>query len=242
MRFGWVVAAAAMVSAAPASAATIVQYDSEQGALSGFQGFDSRQGTLNKVTLDISLAKYRTWMVESQAAAGTVKRVDWTVDGTWSLSGFYLRRPEPLLVSLVGAGTSYVTLTNASGGQASGYFDVIARGATSIDLDPSGFVNQFRGFDGFDTGYNDPTGADTTITASGANRFVRLVGSCFSSSGVAYPTFEDFCGTANYRLTYDYTPLAVGGVPEPATWAMLLVGFGAIGSAMRRRKPVTALA
>ena len=27
-----------------------------------------------------------------------------------------------------------------------------------------------------------------------------------------------------------------GGVPEPATWAMMLLGFGAIGAAMRRRQ------
>ena len=28
----------------------------------------------------------------------------------------------------------------------------------------------------------------------------------------------------------------VGGVPEPATWAMMLLGFGGIGAAMRRRR------
>jgi hypothetical protein len=31
-------------------------------------------------------------------------------------------------------------------------------------------------------------------------------------------------------------------VPEPATWAMMLVGFGAIGASMRRRRRVTAIA
>lgn len=29
---------------------------------------------------------------------------------------------------------------------------------------------------------------------------------------------------------------AVGAVPEPATWAMMLLGFGAIGTSLRRRK------
>jgi len=28
----------------------------------------------------------------------------------------------------------------------------------------------------------------------------------------------------------------VGAVPEPATWAMMLLGFGAVGFAMRRRQ------
>jgi|KBSSwiStaDraftv2_1062776.scaffolds.fasta_scaffold118909_2 hypothetical protein len=34
----------------------------------------------------------------------------------------------------------------------------------------------------------------------------------------------------------------VGGVPEPASWAMLMAGFGIVGSAMRRRNPRAALA
>lgn len=33
-----------------------------------------------------------------------------------------------------------------------------------------------------------------------------------------------------------------GAVPEPATWAMMLVGFGAVGFAMRKRKSAIALA
>ncbi len=32
----------------------------------------------------------------------------------------------------------------------------------------------------------------------------------------------------------------VGGVPEPATWAMLIAGFGMVGAAVRRRKAVAA--
>jgi hypothetical protein len=32
------------------------------------------------------------------------------------------------------------------------------------------------------------------------------------------------------------TGLSAGGVPEPATWAMMILGFGVIGGAMRRRR------
>lgn len=39
-------------------------------------------------------------------------------------------------------------------------------------------------------------------------------------------------GTLSADVTVDVNPLA-GGVPEPATWAMFLVGFGAIGFMMR---------
>ena len=34
------------------------------------------------------------------------------------------------------------------------------------------------------------------------------------------------------------TPPVVAAVPEPATWGMMILGFGLIGAAMRRRRPV----
>lgn len=37
----------------------------------------------------------------------------------------------------------------------------------------------------------------------------------------------------NYRLTV--TDVTAGAVPEPASWAMLIAGFGVVGGAMRRR-------
>ena len=37
----------------------------------------------------------------------------------------------------------------------------------------------------------------------------------------------------------DYKPV-VGGVPEPATWAMLIAGFGLVGAVARRRRALTA--
>lgn len=36
------------------------------------------------------------------------------------------------------------------------------------------------------------------------------------------------------------TPRDVDGVPEPSTWAMMLLGFGALGFGMRRRNTATA--
>ena len=36
-------------------------------------------------------------------------------------------------------------------------------------------------------------------------------------------------------ITYFYMPLG-GALPEPATWAMLIVGVGAVGTTLRRRR------
>lgn len=35
-------------------------------------------------------------------------------------------------------------------------------------------------------------------------------------------------------------PLTVGGVPEPTTWAIMLLGFGGLGAALRQRRRATA--
>lgn len=48
----------------------------------------------------------------------------------------------------------------------------------------------------------------------------------------------DFGGSAN-RVAYDnitFGSTTPGVVPEPASWAMLIAGFGLVGAAMRRRK------
>lgn len=42
--------------------------------------------------------------------------------------------------------------------------------------------------------------------------------------------------------SYELSFAALGGVPEPATWMLAIMGMGAIGVAMRRRKPAFALA
>jgi len=65
-------------------------------------------------------------------------------------------------------------------------------------------------------------------------------------------TFNPFTATfGNYQFAFNLLQLMSGGppvtgtltatisaVPEPATWAMMLIGFGAIGFAMRRRNAV----
>lgn len=51
-----------------------------------------------------------------------------------------------------------------------------------------------------------------------------------------WPPAPNFDGTP-WTFTLSDSPITPpGGVPEPATWAMMIVGFGMIGGAVRRRR------
>jgi len=53
--------------------------------------------------------------------------------------------------------------------------------------------------------------------------------------------WNDLSGAAGNGYVVEYRLKDnVGGIPEPATWAMLILGFAATGAALRRRGPVTA--
>ncbi len=78
-------------------------------------------------------------------------------------------------------------------------------------------------------------------------------GAGFCPYGPAGVLFEgiarsvSFGGVANQIVFDDITfgsdvPGPGGGVPEPATWAMLIMGFGLVGSAARRRRVARAAA
>lgn len=68
------------------------------------------------------------------------------------------------------------------------------------------------------------TNTDGYLTGSNLTFF--LDSSCF-------PTFPVGC---SYSQGTAATFNVIGGIPEPKTWAMMLMGFGAIGYSMRRRR------
>lgn len=54
------------------------------------------------------------------------------------------------------------------------------------------------------------------------------------NSAFSFPDSSD--GFQGAWLGGNFNLVANGGIPEPSTWAMLLIGFGTLGAAMRRRK------
>jgi hypothetical protein len=222
-----------------AQATFIVQTDSEALQL-GFEGFNSNLGTLNSVTLKVDvLEKYRDWVISVPSDSSTTREVSWSIDGQYLLMGYSF--PDGLsfpatYFPITGSGTTTVTLDPAANGMAYGYFTTMASGSASYSLDPADFVfNILEGeprfiFTGDDTGLYD-AGGDTQFTVAGQSNLVQVSGFCNGSQG------DDSCGWVNYTLTYDYTPSEdTAAVPEPSTWTMMLVGFGAIGWSMRGRR------
>ena len=71
---------------------------------------------------------------------------------------------------------------------------------------------------------NNASPYNTSLQSSGKFGNVWLIG---ARTGSVYPD--------GFKLSsISVTP----AVPEPGTWAMMLIGFGAVGVAMRRRKPL----
>lgn len=73
------------------------------------------------------------------------------------------------------------------------------------------------------------TGQPIAVTGSISNGFFGAYGP------------ETF-GSATLSITARATDPVNGAVPEPATWGMMLVGFGAAGAALRRRRSADRLA
>ena len=62
-----------------------------------------------------------------------------------------------------------------------------------------------------------------------------------SGSNIAFAVFgsrsPSVSGSSVLADNFTFSSGNIGAVPEPATWAMMLIGFGAIGVSMRRRRP-----
>ena len=82
---------------------------------------------------------------------------------------------------------------------------------------------------------------------AGGNNGVTLGTSGSGTINLGFSSLPQSVTLSDYLLRYQQvngSGSAVGSpvaaVPEPATWAMMLIGFGAIGFSMRRRSPILA--
>lgn len=126
-------------------------------------------------------------------------------------------------------------------------------GASSIILVPrTGFSVTLNGFD-LGAWPSAANGSQVTISAVGGpvlfssgpivvgtgNLSSHFTGGYTSASGIIINWGPDSFNTGIDNV--DFTTRAVtGGVPEPATWAMMILGLGAAGSLIRRRRALAA--
>lgn len=118
-----------------------------------------------------------------------------------------------------GAFTATFTFTNP-------FSPAAATGSASFDFDPDVLVFTSGSFGPGSTFAIAAPGTGSAITVSRANlpggaQTLTLNGTFVAGGN----NFADIGGSLNL----------VGVVPEPATWALFILGFGAIGHTMRRR-------
>ena len=151
------------------------------------------------------------------------------------------------------AGTAAVTVTGSS----MSWTGPTTTGAnTNIGYSDTGLANPFTEWLTFT---NDVAGY-YNITATTAASSVNFTSIVLTGPGGPYDLVKQFdngigehwgfaelltLGVGTYTLTLNGTNSQTGGlggdiditaVPEPATWGMMLLGFGAAGYAMRRRR------
>lgn len=84
-----------------------------------------------------------------------------------------------------------------------------------------------------------PGGTTTNVPATGfstdQNEF-RQVNNVPISAGTYRVRFQGTPGTQNGGFGGNVAFTAASAVPEPGTWLMMLVGFGLLGGALRRKK------
>jgi len=96
------------------------------------------------------------------------------------------------------------------------------------------------------------TAANTFVTGTnlcgfagcGFNASLSAINSSGNSGFFFEPAPGQFADYANFTPTSFSTFAISSGTPEPATWAMMLIGFGGLGVTMRatRRRAVTSVA
>ena len=72
-----------------------------------------------------------------------------------------------------------------------------------------------------------------TVSISSLGQFQTVSGSAFGT--VDYLVFDGTGGDGGFELDNAVFGAVTAAVPEPASWALMIVGFGMVGGALRRR-------
>lgn len=149
------------------------------------------------------------------------------------------------LTPFTGAITSSITTPNAPGGPNGGDYPTGGQFAVVRDLNNFG-QGWASGYDYGATVSDSSAGGDLdyysghltfTMTANDGS-LLNLAGSTHNGSTVYGAADLRQCSTPGNCTTgpVGFSLQRTPAVPEPSTWAMMLIGFGAVGGAMRRKR------
>lgn len=189
--------------------------DAPTGGQAGLANFAAQLGTLGKTV------SYSAGLPANLSAYDAVFHI-----------GQGLASTAPLASYVTGGGNLYLSL----GG---GYFGGAA--------DEANFWNPFLSSYGLVAGsswFTDPAFVNATVTTGPAGvtnllwGYGQSIDALPGSNGISYVRGSFVTGLSNVGLIGTSRALGVptGGVPEPASWALMLGGFGFVGAAMRRRR------
>lgn len=162
-----------------------------------------------------------------------------TAKGDYSTSGGYEHQEGG---SLSGGFTPPVTATLTINGATQSFDGTYASGVR--DFPGDAYLQYFSGYR-----YSDATIFSRHIVNLLANYGTPSIFSTISLTDVPISGIAFF--ESGNRITGDYlstyldltgpgTLIVTGGVPEPATWALMISGFGIAGAALRRRRAAVA--
>jgi hypothetical protein len=235
-------ALAGAVAAAPAHAGVLFDQISTDYSNANSYVWDSQQFDAPNSAFDVNLLDDFTL-----GASYDLSSVDAAIsgyNGFSSMSGITGYRVE-IYSSIAAAANSLVgdvaSVTVASG-------DITSTSPFSMTWGPSGLVHipvdislaagtYYLGVMTINSFSNGQSGILIDPTKTGDAVQVNPNGG-FGYTGGIFPTNPP--SQASYRISGDLT--TASPAPEPATWGMMLLGFGAVGAVARRRKLIPARA
>jgi hypothetical protein len=149
--------------------------------------------------------------------------------------------PAPVIVwgrnDVRNAGQGGATLTNLDGRARFGVLRVGGGSFTLNSIAVASFYNGSQSETGFGNSFtvrfNSDLTTDQVFTIDALPGFQTFT---FNRTGVStFQIFNTYAQLDNFVI--DQAP-AVGGIPEPAIWALLIAGFGLTGASMRRRRTI----
>jgi hypothetical protein len=207
-----VLAAACAVASAPANAATVVQSFDGSGSWN-VEKFDPSLGTLNSIIANVTSG---------------FARYNFVLDGNLNAPVSYKA------TAYVGIYLGPLTIDGSLSGE--GFADfVFGEAEILLPLVPYS-VNIGVPSDPDSSLYNALIGMGTTLSKLQVDPPFDIVFGDLGDRSIDEVTIT--ARNAGWNLVYDYTPFR-GTVPEPTTWAMMLIGFGMVAGATRYRRTST---